>query len=341
MIGGGPAGAAAATTLARTGRSVLLVDDRPDATASPGWRVGEGAPPGLDRAVDEVFGDGTFVVADHERSYANRARWGSDAVSVTDFMINPFGPGWHLDRGAFDARLQAAAAAHGVVIERRRVNADVAAPVVIDASGRRASFARRHGARLVALDRLTAVVAVLARRADDADTTTTVEAVESGWWYTAAIPGRRRVVAFLTDGDLLHPQHRTAPGFVAHARATQLIASFVGPLVEDDIERLVVVAASTAHLDRRIGAGWLAAGDAAASFDPLSSQGILAAVLMGRSAADCVDDPAAHDARYAAIIERSLVEQRATYAAEGRWPDAPFWRRRHLGPGWGDRTSTS
>lgn len=323
MIGGGPAGAAAATTLARTGRSVLLVDDRPEAP-TPGWRIGEGAPPGLDHAVDEVFGRGTFVAADHERSYGNRALWGSHDVAVADFMLNPFGPGWHLDRAAFDARLLAAAAGHGVVIEHRRWCADTAAPVVIDASGRRATFARRHGARLVIRDRLTAVVAVFARDASDADTTTTVESVESGWWYTAAIPDRRRVVAFLTDGDLLHPRQRSATGFVAGARATQLISAYV----EGEPERLVVAAASTAHLDRRVGDGWLAAGDAAASFDPLSSQGVLTAVLMGRSAADCAHEPAAHDARYATIIERSYAEQRSTYARERRWPGATFWQRR-------------
>ena len=43
-------------------------------------------------------------------------------------------------------------------------------------------------------------------------------------------------------------------------------------------------------------------GEAAASFDPLSSQGILTAVLMGREAARRIDDPAAHAARYSEVI---------------------------------------
>ena len=125
--------------------------------------VGEGAPPGLDRAVDDVFGAGTFVPADHLRSLGNRAAWGSDDLSCTDLMFNPFGTGWHLDRAAFDARLLAAAAAAGVTVRTGRRGADaIAAPVVIDASGRRADHARRHGARRIADDRLIAVLTTYA-----------------------------------------------------------------------------------------------------------------------------------------------------------------------------------
>ena len=84
----------------------------------------------------------------------------------------------------------------------------------------------------------------------------------------------------------------------------------------------MVVAAGTAHLDRPVGDGWLAAGDAAASFDPLSSQGILTAVLMGRDAAEHVDDPDAFATRYRSIIDRYRTERRAIYrsSSAGRTP---------------------
>ena len=320
MIGGGPAGSAAAATLARAGQSVLLVVD---ADRHRPFAVGEGAPPGLERAVDEVFGAGTFVAADHVPSYANRAAWGGDRLTTAELALNPFGSGWHLDRLAFDRRLRATAEAAGATIGVEPTEA----PVVIDASGRRAMFARRHGARLVTHDRLTAVVAVFPPRADDADTSTTVEATMDGWWYTAAIPAQRRVVAFLTDGDLLRPEHRSAEGFAGHVAET----AHIGPLVEGRPDHLVVVAAGSAHLDRPIGAGWIAAGDAAASFDPLSSQGLLTAVLMGRAAAEAAIDPpraADFERRYRAIVDDHQAQQRATYALEQRWPDAPFWRRR-------------
>ena len=323
VIGGGPAGCAAATTLARTGRSVVLVvGRRPDRT----FGVGEGAPPGLDRAVDDVFGHGTFIATDHLRSLGNRAAWGTDELLCTDFMFNPFGTGWHLDRVAFDASLLAAAEAAGATVRTSLDDGEaVEAPVVIDASGRRAVHARHRGARRIAGDRLVAVLATYPRADNDADATTTVEAVEAGWWYTCPIPQGRRVVAFLTDGDLLAAELRTADGFDRCARRTNHIAPLLGrhrPMAP------LVVAAGTAHLEPPCGDGWLAAGDAAASFDPLSSQGILTAVLMGAQAARCVDDPGEFAARYQAIVTHYEAERRAIYQREERWPTAPFWTRR-------------
>jgi len=327
VIGGGPAGCAAATTLARTGRTVLLVvDRRPHRT----FGVGEGAPPGLDRAVNDVFGDDTFVPTDHLRSLGNRAAWASDDLVGTDFMFNPFGTGWHLDRMAFDARLLAATEAAGATVQRSLDGVPaVVAPVTIDASGRRADHARGRGARRTTGDRLIAVVTTYPRAATDDDATTTVEAVEAGWWYTCPIPHHRRVVAFLTDGDLLAAELRTCAGFDRHVHQTTHIAPLVGSAAP---AAPLVVAAGTAHLEPPCGQGWLAAGDAAASFDPLSSQGILTAVLMGREAARCLDDPHAYAARYRAIIADNQVERHAIYQREQRWPTAPFWTRRHRGP---------
>ena len=321
VIGGGPAGCAAATTLARDGRSVVLVvEPRPHRT----FGVGEGAPPGLDRAVDDVFGPGTFDPADHGRSLGNRTAWGSAELVGTDFMFNPFGTGWHLDRLAFDARLRAAAEAAGVTVRTSLDGAPERAPVVIDASGRRADHARRRGARRIAGDKLVAVVTTYAP-ASTGDATTTVEAVEGGWWYTCPIPRQRRVVAFLTDGDLLAAELRNRAGFDRQARRTAHIAPL---LAGASAAAPVVVAAGTAHLDPPFGDGWLAAGDAAASFDPLSSQGILTAVLMGRDAARSIDDPAAFAARYRTIVAGYHAEHRATYRREQRWPTSPFWARR-------------
>ncbi len=165
-----------------------------------------------------------------------------------------------------------------------------------------------------------------ARADTDDDSTTTVEAVEAGWWYTCPIPGTRRIAAFLTDADLLSAELRTSAGFDRAAQRTTHVAPLLGRAAP---AAPLVVAAGAAHLDPSCGDGWLATGDAAASFDPLSSQGILTAVLMGAEAARCVGDPCSYAARYRAIVARYEAEQRAIYRLEDRWPHAPFWIRRH------------
>ncbi len=325
MIGAGPAGCAAAVSFARVGRTVELIARPP---ASRRFAIGEGAPPGLDRTVDDVFGPGTFLAAHHLRCLGNRAAWGTADVVTTDHMFNPFGTGWHLDRSAFDARLLAATAAAGVAVSPTIRGEEVeGAGLVVDATGRRALHARQRDARRVVVDRLVAVVTIYERAASDADATTTVEAVESGWWYTCPVPSGRRVVAHLTDGDLLEHRLRSAPAFDRSARATTHIAALLpagGPCEP------VVTAAETAHLDPPAGDRWMAVGDAAASFDPLSSQGILTAIVMGREAALHAGDPDEYAERYRSVRERYDAERRSIHDMEQRWPRSPFWARRRL-----------
>jgi flavin-dependent dehydrogenase len=372
VIGGGPAGAAAAAALCRAGVKVVVVDgsDRRDT-----FRVGESAPPGTERAIVDAFGvgGGAFTASRHLPFYGNRAAWGTGEPAVTDFMLNPFGHGWHLDRAAFDRDLLAAAAGLGArvltgwrvraaerhdtgwrlrIVPVRGEGGDVLgaervleARFLCDASGRGGCFGRDHGATLRTGDRLVAVVAMLEPGArpgsqpdeGDGDGTTLIEAIEDGWWYTAPVPRGRRVVAFFSDGDLLDPVAlRTSEGFAERLAGTGHVAT-AASRHGGRLARPRLVAAGTAWLDPPAGPGWLATGDAAVSFDPLSSQGILSALVMGRRAGEALAERASstHDEPldryaddYARLRERYQVERDAAYGMERRWPASPFWRRR-------------
>jgi flavin-dependent dehydrogenase len=260
-------------------------------------------------------------------------------------MLHPLGSGWHLDRAAFDSGLLDAARERGVrVLDGSRVRgatrsegvwtlaldgADaVRGRVLVDATGRTAAVARGRGARRHRVDRLVAVVWELAgTRARSRDGTTLVEACADGWWYTSPVPRGRAIAAFVTDADLLPP------------RAQRWDALTPPPHVRVALDRHWPVAppratdASVAHLDRVAGPGWLATGDAAASFDPLSSQGIVAALMLGRAAGEAATAPGEPYA-YAAAVERvvaeHLADRLAYYALEDRFPNRPFWARRRL-----------
>ena len=83
-------------------------------------------------------------------------------------------------------------------------------------------------------------------------------------------------------------------------------------------------------------ADWLAVGDAAATVDPLSSQGILKALRGGIFASYAIGDRLRGDtgalARYARWVaaehDGDGVARATVYGRERRWADAPFWRRR-------------
>jgi flavin-dependent dehydrogenase len=97
------------------------------------------------------------------------------------------------------------------------------------------------------------------------------------------------------------------------------------------------VAADSSRLVPVTGERWIAVGDAACTFDPLSSQGLLFAMTSGRRAAAAILAALAGDAgaiaAYAAETERiwSLYtrNRRLSYAQERRFADALYWRRRN------------
>src|SRR5436190_10964462 len=343
VVGGGPAGAAAAVTAHRRGASVTLIA----APSSRGARRGESLPPGGERVVTETFGTGAFRPERHRPSYGNRSAWGSDRLDEADFLLHPLGHGWHLDRIAFDRGLLDAARERGVrVLDDGRVRratrsggvwtlAREGAPaarghVVVDASGRTATVARAQGARRHRIDRLVAVVWELAGTgARDHDGTTLIEATPKGWWYTAPAPPHRRLAAFMTDADLLPPRAERWGALTPPPQVRAVLAGWrrIAPPRATD--------ASVAHLDRVAGPGWLGTGDAVASFDPLSSQGIVTAVVLGRAAGEAATAPGDAYA-YAAAVERvfagHLADRLAYYSLEDRFPSSPFWARRRLQP---------
>ncbi|MEU0937720.1 FAD-dependent monooxygenase [Embleya sp. NPDC005971] len=355
VAGGGPAGAAAAITLARAGRSVLLADAGGGPPA-----IGE-ALPGAARVLLADLGVGEHVPgAGHLPCYATLSVWGSPQPVTVSAIDDPNGPGRHLDRPLFDRRLRDGARAAGAeVAERTPVGAPTRRPDgtwsvplgwpdrrevvccdwVVDATGRRAAVATGSGgARRHTHDALVALhLTLVDPTACDTDASTVVESGPDGWWYTALVPGNRRLVAYFTDADLPTARAGDSAGFRARlAETTEIGRRLAGwPLPSPVLPRRAP--AHGAHLDRVCGPGWIAAGDAATAFDPVSSQGILTALYTGLTAGQTVDAhlaghrdaPDTYQARLADLRHAYHRNHHHAYTAEQRWPHTPFWHRRH------------
>lgn len=350
VVGGGPAGAVAACVLARAGASAIVVDKgRREA-----GRVGESLVPAARRILRELELLGVVDDEPHLACPGNVAAWGSDELHATDFVRGLDGPGWQLDRARFDEALRDAARAAGAAIRDAtrmraitrtdrgwRVTLNAAGGGVarvetrwlVDASGRSAAVARRAGAVRIKDDEGVAFVATCAASSHDRDARTLVEATPHGWWYTALAPGARRVVGFVTHAALATRELNTLAGFEAALARTRHVRGLTGaspPLAGPD-----AADASSARLDRVAGERWIAVGDAAIAFDPLSSRGLFDALYSGMVGARAIiaaeggDATAieAYQARIDEIYAAYRAQRRAILAEERRWPDAPFWRR--------------
>jgi hypothetical protein len=162
-----------------------------------------------------------------------------------------------------------------------------------------------------------------------------VEATRDGWWYSAPLPGGALLCAWMTDADLL--ARSPLPPGAAWARALDAtLHTRARAAGLRRASRVHVRRASTSRLDRAAGAGWVAVGDAATAYDPLSAEGVCKAISSGVRAALAVRAHLGGDgsalAAYAAEVDADfqayLQERARTYGIETRWPASLFWRRR-------------
>ena len=358
ILGGGPAGAATALSLRShtPDLSVALIEQ----TNYHATRIGETLPPAVRPLLERIGVWQAFLAEDHLPAYGTCAAWGSDALHENEFFFQPAQRGFHLDRRRFDAMLAREAANRGVALYRDSKflnsqldgskhfrlainyqggeNKPIDAAFVVDATGRQGVFASQQSVAKIFEDRLLAVFVFF--EFDPAnpftETYTLVEACEDGWWYSALLPDGKLAVAFMSDSVIIK-SHRLISfqawldllGTTKHTKARVRNAQPIGaPLTYPaSSQRLAQVAAS----------GWLAVGDAATIFDPLSSAGIMKGLRSGVLASYAIGDFFRGNIsgleKYEALLKREFENYLATradyYRREMRWANSVFWQRRH------------
>ncbi len=365
ILGAGPAGLATALALHQgdPGISVLVVNR----AGSRHPRAAETLPPPAEPLLKQLRVWEALVHDGHLPSFGSAAAWGGAQLRTNDYLFHPSQRGWHLDRPRFDRMLARIAADRGIPIldaggidsitrlsktntaegtgwrftllpsdagsPRRVIDADV----VVDATGRRATFARNAGARRELDDRLVAAARPfeMPEAFLESEHRSLVESFEHGWASLGWTPEGRGIVAFMTDDDLAgEARLRSESQWTAwlehtpHLKSRLRKARALGPPEFH--------AAQSGLLDRVTGDDWLAVGDAASTLDPLSSMGVFKALRSGIVASYAIRDRrdgiATGWARFASWVGREyatyLRGRGEFYRAETRWPSAPFWRRR-------------
>lgn len=350
VIGAGPAGLAAAAQLAGWCASVTVAEARPRGALR---QAGEHLPPAGLRALAAAGLGALLEDPAHGRSAGVLSCWDGATPAGRPYFFTAPGHGLNLDRGVFDASLAAHAETRGVRLLygtrlaglsggpagpytarlRSPGTETLEADLIIDASGRQARAARLLGGRIRHGAPLVAIAGRLRGAAGADDGTLRIEACREGWWYGVALADGTRICTLATDSQRLrgHPGGARALWSAALARSPMLAPLTDGAVADG---RVQVFAAGPQVLTGPGHSHALAVGDAAAAYDPLSSWGIAKGITDGQAAARALQRQAmgsgsavaAHRAATLRTALRHWDQRGQVYAAETRWPQAPFWQ---------------
>lgn len=334
VLGGGPAGSAAARLLALWGHSALLID-----RGSSRPSLAESLPPSCDPLLDvvgvrELVGSAGFV-----RSTGNTVWWGAEPLSVEYFPDDRLG--YQVLRSRFDALLRQAAAAagalvrqpaaalavtteggmHVIAVEEGGAQHAVRARWVLDGTGRGGLLSRGGGRRIDAGVRTVALAGVWERDGSwpvPDDTHTLVESAEHGWGWSVPVTDRRRFFTVMLD-----PRHSSlAPardGFQQYNEEMQRLPALWAALQgARQVGAPWACDASPYSANPVVGEGALLMGDAASFIDPLSSFGVKKALASGWMAAVVAHTALTRPELSGPAVELYVRRERAYVSAAAR-----------------------
>jgi flavin-dependent dehydrogenase len=343
VAGAGPAGCLAALELARAGLHVAIADD----CNVRGPKLGESLPGVGLRLLRRLGIDDSDFGPVHRSIGGNLSCWGFEFLEADDFLRDPDGPSWRLSRHHFDASLLTSACSAAV----RHIRSNVARTSrcreqwesctrsgdvlvsrwLVEATGRSASVARQFGIPRIRDEGLIALCGFGSPRKGKSFDRTLIEARAEGWWYGAMLPDETAVLILHVSPEAAQQARRD---WLKCLQCTVFVKDFFPP--SGFSNRLWIADAGGGRLQRFYGTNWIACGDAAMSFDPLSSQGIYSAMYSGLSAARAVVAAEGGDTSALNDYGRRLEEIRGVYRARlafsyravQRWPNAFFWEGR-------------
>lgn len=350
IAGSGPAGCATALSLATFAPELRV--GLVDGSGRDEARIGETVPPRINPILVHLGVWDEFVGGGHCPSYRTIAAWGDSRLASNEFLFHAHQVGWRLDRAAFDQMLVKAASSRVSALFKAKVVALVkqteewcvslsdgsihTARFVVDATGRAAALARRCRLRPINFDRLVGCCFRAGSRSDGTEGLM-IETFAEGWWYTAMIPGGDRVFVCMTDADRVRPlELSSGRGFVRLLAETEHVRRVADR--GDRFGRPVIWPAGSRFLDSTTALPLLCVGDAGLCYDPVSGDGVVKALRSGVFASYAIADWLRRGdprglSRYRGVLQREFATYFGTlreyYALEQRWPDSPFWRRRH------------
>ena len=290
-----------------------------------------------------------FTENSYRKTFGYHSCWGSHRVTdINFFHQNPFKHGLKIDKQAILQALELKSNAE--VISYRKSAAiqtnqdgiqslllddktEVFGELFIDATGRKRAFLKKLEIDSKSYDSLISFSCHIPKiKHPKLVHEVYVESFEHGWGIVSALNKTENVFSmFTTKGSSIHTQLGKYENWQTILSETQYLKDF---LTKDPNMKIIGGNSNSSKPDQIVGENWLALGDAAMAFDPLSSHGITNAIYTAMIAADSIkqklidNDSNALDIYQNTInqiFDQYLISKNQLYLSERRWKEAPFW----------------
>ena len=358
IIGGGPAGASCALALSKLGLKDVLLIESSDYSK---FCIGESIPPESKPVLKHLGIYDEFRKEGHDPCYGSCSYWGDDKRGYNDTLLSHHGHGWHLDRRRFNQFLAKQAAEKGTLVLKNTSFVDarkldngkfiltcenenkeilqITSDFIVDASGARGVFASKQGSKKNTTEPLICLAARFKLPSDSkVSKLTHIESQEYGWWYAARLPDDTLLIGLYTDGNTVtRKKIQSFDVWLELLKETPTTRDFINNAEVID-EKFKGYPAPSFCLDKVFDENWIAIGDAASAYDPVTSRGIIKSLTDGLFAAEKIQQHLEGDTKalpefekmVQANFQKYLQTRQHFYQLEQRWPSSPFWRKYQL-----------
>ncbi|HEU4834670.1 MAG TPA: FAD-dependent monooxygenase [Pyrinomonadaceae bacterium] len=350
IAGRGIAGLVVSLLLTRKNIPHLLLDRSP---ARKQFALGETLPPSALPLLQSLGLLDLFECNSLHRTHGYHSAWGSTAIADHNFFFHtPFQHGLKINKQSLEQhledltsenvrRFEKMTAIHlgeqGVTVELQKDHKPIVlrGKCLVEATGRNRAVLKLLGIGSAEYDELTAYSCHLPRTDHPKiKHGVFVESFEHGWGIVSRLSDEMQVMSLFSRRRVgIHKDLKDYSCWPAILSGTAHLRDFLSAAT--DI-RVVGGDAGSSRATRLAGKCWLAIGDAAIAFDPLSSHGITNAIYTADRAVKAIalhlsDRHEKHFRDYAgslsAIFATYLGTRYELYQRERRWPEAAFWTR--------------
>lgn len=356
VIGGGPAGTIASSILARRGKDVVVCERN----VSFGRKTGDCLSAESANFLRRLSMG--HALTGHTLTPGISVAWGDERITDRNYLFEPFGEGYLLDRSLFDAALSKKCIDFGTnwlagvtflaakysnrlwlvtFKDQSGTKFTLVARSVIDAGGRASRFSLRSGGMKQEISQLVAIAGQFDYSFDKKRGWSSIESVNDGWWYFSQLPNQAcQAIKFTDISSLQRSKRDRESGVDFKKRFIEQVADIKSlrrmNLSGKSLKNLSVCDASSTRVivpsDKLT--NWLPIGDAAMCFDPITTNGLSFAISSAYYGANAVLDmlkgeTGANEAYMFTIhkhFEETIEATRNVYQREQRWPESRFWQ---------------